>query len=88
MTYLEWEDYTKSLNGQYFDGTGVIVDIKKKKTGDYQIFIDMGGGTQDICWEDRTRSLVEKCRKDDKIFFFGNITSIIATFFRVFITIK
>lgn len=83
MTSLEWDRYTKSLEGRQINKwVGWISDVEKQWFGGYKILIDMDPpgslSVQDIYIEDQPLSVAEKFRKNQKVIFSGKIKRVMS----------
>jgi hypothetical protein len=81
MTSLEWNEYTKSLQGQRISWTGWVSDVKEQWFGGFKVLIDMdppgSASVQDVYIENLDKSVAAQFRKDQKVRFSGKIKSVI-----------
>ncbi|MBM4047085.1 MAG: hypothetical protein FJ279_18440 [Planctomycetes bacterium] len=81
MTSVQWEEYTKNLQGKTITWTGWVEDVKKTFTGKYKCLVDMDPPTDQMSVYDVTFRLSESeakgLKKDDKIRFKGTIKTVV-----------
>jgi hypothetical protein len=81
MTSLEWNEYTKSLQGQRISWIGWVSDVKEQWFGGFKVLIDMdppgSASVQDVYIENLDKSVAAQFRKDQKVRFSGKIKSVI-----------